>query len=117
MIILASAFHCIGDNRAVPDLVNRIEKSLTVQIEHCKNIIHLYNAIMTNRREIKGKQNLRYNLIIWKLNDAFDILNDISDNVTLVQLVDLLRNVNRAVSIVGHFIFYFNYNKAIFLTQ
>ena len=28
---LASAFHCINDNRAVPDLVNSIEKSFNLE--------------------------------------------------------------------------------------
>ena len=45
---------------------------------------------MSNRRKIKGEQNLRYNTKIWSKNDAFDILNDISGNVTLVQLMDKL---------------------------
>ena len=53
-----------------------------------KNRIYFANVIMSNRRKIKGEQNLRYNLTIWKKNDAFDILNDISENVTLVQLMD-----------------------------
>ena len=43
---------------------------------------------MKNRRKIKGEYNLRYNLTICKKNDAFDILNDISSYVTLVQLMD-----------------------------
>ena len=35
---------------------------------------------MTNSREkIKGEQNLRYNLTIWKKNYASGILNDISE--------------------------------------
>ena len=42
-------------------------------------------------------------------NDAFDILNDIGENVTLVQLMDSLRNMNNAISIVGHWIFDSNY--------
>ena len=87
---------------------------MTLKIEKCKNIIHFANAIMSNRRKIKGEQNLRYNLTIWKKNDAFDILNDISENVTLVQLMDSLGNVNHAISILGHWIFYSNYKKAIF---
>ena len=70
---------------------------------------------MTNRRKIKGDQNLRYNLTIWKKNDAFDILNDIRDNVTLVQLMDSIGNVNRAT--LGHWIFDSNYKKALYLTQ
>ena len=57
---------------------------------------------MSNRKKNKGEQNLRYNLTIWKKNDAFDILNDIRDNVTLVQLMDSLGNLNHDISIVGH---------------
>ena len=34
---------------------------------------------MTNRIKIEGEKNLRYNLKIWKKNDAFDILNDINE--------------------------------------
>ena len=49
---------------------------------------------MSNKRGKKGEQNLRYNLTIWRENDTFDILNDISENVTLVQLMDSLGNVN-----------------------
>ena len=41
-------------------------------------MIHFANDIMSNRRKIKGEQNLRYNLKIWREDDAFDILNDIS---------------------------------------
>ena len=46
-------------------------------------------------------------------NDTFVILNDISEIFTLVQLMDSLGNVNRAISIVGHWIFDSNYKKAL----
>ena len=72
---------------------------------------------MKNRRKIKGEQNLQYNMTIWKKNDDFDILNDISEDVTLVQLMDSLGNANHAISIVGHWIFDSNYKKALCLTQ
>ena len=72
---------------------------------------------MKNRRRIKGEQNLKYNLTIWKKNYAFDILNDISKDVTLVQLMDSLVNVNHAISIVGYWIFDSNYDKALFLNK
>ena len=68
---------------------------------------------MTNRRNIKGKQNIT----IWKKNDAFDILNEITENVTLIQLIYSLVNVNRAIIIVGYWIFDSNYKKALCLTQ
>ena len=57
---------------------------------------------MSNIKKIKGGQNLRYNLTIWSENDAFDILNYISENVTLVQIMDPLGNVNNDIIIVGH---------------
>ena len=50
-------------------------------------------------------------------NDAFDVLNDISANFTLVQLMESLGNVNHAISILGHWIFESNYKKVLFLTQ
>ena len=90
LVSLFSAFHCINYNRALPSHVNSIEESLTLGKNNCKNRIHFANDIMSNRRKIKGEQNLRYNLTIWSKNDSFDILNDISENFTLVQLMDSL---------------------------
>ena len=72
---------------------------------------------MKNRRKIKVEQNLRYNLTIWKKNDYFGILNDISEDVTLVQLMDSVENVNNSISVLGYLIFYSNYKKAHCLTQ
>ena len=73
---------------------------------------------MTNiRKKIKGEQNLRYNIAIWNKNDAFEILSDISENVTLVELMDSLGNVNNDIIIVGNWIFDSNYTKALYLTQ
>ena len=72
---------------------------------------------MTNIREIKGEHNLRYNLRVCQKNDTFNILNNISKYVTLVQLIESLGNVNHAISIVWYCIFESNYEKAICLTQ
>ena len=96
---LESAFHCINDNRAVLVLVNSIEESLTLDKENYKNRIHFANGIMSNRRKTNGEQNLRYNLTIWSENDALNILNEISEIFTLVQLMDSLENANHAISI------------------
>ena len=72
---------------------------------------------MENRRKIEGEQNLQYNLTTWKKNDYFDIINVISEYVTLVQLTDFLGNVNHYISIVGYWIFDSNYKKSLCLTQ
>ena len=72
---------------------------------------------MKNRRQIKGEQNLKYNMTIQKKNDDCDILNDIIESVTLVHLMDLLGNVNHYIIIVGYWIFDYNYKKILFLIQ
>ena len=87
---------------AVPSLINIIEESLTLQTESCKNTIHFADAIMSNKGKIKVEKNLRYNQIIWRENDAFDILNAISEMFTLIQLMNSLGNMNNSSSIVGH---------------
>ena len=47
----------------------------------------------------------------------FYILNEISEDITLVQLMDSLGNVNHAISVVGNWIFDYNYKKSLFLKQ
>ena len=59
---------------------------------------------MKNKLRHKGEQHIRYNMNERK-KDAFNILNEISKNVTLVQLMDSLRNFNCAISIVRSWIF------------
>ena len=47
----------------------------------------------------------------------YDILKDISENVTLVQLMDLLGNVNHGISVFGYWIFDSNYKKLLVLNR
>ena len=81
------------------------------------NIINFANDIMNNKFHKIGEQHLRYNLKKRAKKVTFDILNDISKNVTLVQLIDNLGIVNHAISIVGYWIFDSNYEKALYLTR
>ena len=51
---------------------------------------------------------------VWHKNDTFIyIINNISENITLVQLMDSIGNVNHDISIVGHWIFDSNYEKEL----
>ena len=50
-------------------------------------------------------------------NYAFDILNDNSEYVTLVQLMDSQRNVNHSIIVVGHWICDSDYKKELCLSQ
>ena len=90
---------------------------MTLQTENCKNIIHFDNAIISNRRRIKVEQDLIFNLTTWMKNDASDILNFISENITLVQLMDSIGNVNHDIIIVGHWILDSKYKIALCLIQ
>ena len=47
----------------------------------------------------------------------YKILEDISANVTLVQFMDSIGNVNRAISVVGNWIFDSNYEIALVLNK
>ena len=51
------------------------------------------------------EQNRPYKLIQWKKKEESDILNDISENSTLVQLMYTGGSVNHAVSIDGLWIY------------
>ena len=44
-------------------------------------------------------------------------MKDISKYVTLVQLMDSLGNVNHAISVVGYWIFDYNYKNGLFLNR
>ena len=70
---------------------------------------------MSEQVSNKGEHRLHYNIRIRK-NGQFDILCDISEKFTLVQLMDSVGNVNHAVSLVGYWIFESNNKKSLPLT-
>ena len=87
---------------------------LTLHTYKFTNIIDFSISILKNRMHIKGGQRLRYNLKVSQKNDAFYILKNISEYVTLIQIMDSLGNFNCAISIVGCWVFDSNYEKATF---
>ena len=52
-----------------------------------------------------GEQLLHYIIKKCKTQGVFDIIDDISENVTLIQLMDSIVNINHEMSIVGYWIF------------
>ena len=97
---LGWTFNSIGNNRAAYAAENCTGVSLTLQTNRSRNIIDFNNDITKNKLRHKGEQRLRYNMKIRVEKDAFDIINEIIENVTLVQLLDSIGNVNHAISIV-----------------
>ena len=47
----------------------------------------------------------------------YDVMTDIGEHVTLVQLMDSLGNVNHDISVVGYCIFDSNYEKSLVLNR
>ena len=60
---------------------------------------------------------MHYNQGKKKKKGEYDILKEITTNVTLVQLMDSLGNVNHAISVVGSWIFESNYEKVLVLNR
>ena len=72
---------------------------------------------MENREHKKGDQCLRYTFEHWKRSKKFEIINDISEYINLVQLLDTVGNFIHSVSISGNRIFDSNYIKALALAK
>ena len=68
---------------------------------------------MLNKKINKGEARVYYKLMKYKKMGEYKILEDISANVTLAQLMDSLGNVNHAISVVGSWIFDSNYERAL----
>ena len=66
----------------------RIKESLNCQSKGFKDIITFSNAIIKRKVRNPGEQHLHYNIKKWKKKGIFDILHDISENFTLIQLMD-----------------------------
>ena len=72
---------------------------------------------MKNKKRNKGETKLHYSLIIYNQKGLYEILEDIGEHVTLVQLMDSLGNVNHDISVVGYWIFESNYKKPLVLIR
>ena len=81
------------------------------------NRIHFANEIMLNNKRNNGEARVHYQLIKYKKMGDYKILEDISANVTLFQLMDSIGNMNHAISVVGNWIFDSNYEIALVLNR
>ena len=83
--ILASAFASINHFKAAAAISLRIKESLKSEVG---NRIHFANDIMLNKKRNKGETRVHYKLMRYKKMGEYEILEYISANVTLVQLMD-----------------------------
>ena len=81
------------------------------------NCIDFANDVMLNHKRNKVEARVHYKLIQYKKMGDYKILEDISENVTLVQFMDSIVNVNHAISVVGNWIFDLNYERALVLNK
>ena len=111
---LASDFDSNKNFKASNAIYIRIKESLKSEVG---NRNHFSNDIMLNNKRNKGEARVQYKLIKYKKMGDYKILEDISDNVTLVQLMDSLGNVNHVISVVGNLIFDSKYERALVLNK
>ena len=100
-ISLASDFVSIEQIKASDAISLRIEESLKSKVG---NLIDFASNILKNEKIIKGEPKVHYSLMKYKNKGSYDILPYISKNVTLIQLMDYLGNVNHSNSVVGYWI-------------
>ena len=92
----------------------RIEEYLKSEVG---NRIDFAYDILKNWKINKGEPKVHYNLMKYKKMGEHNILEDISENVTLFQLMDSLVNVNNDINVVGNWIFDSNYEKSLVLNR
>ena len=73
--------------------------------------------LFKKRRKIKGEPRVYYILRKYKKMGSYDIMTEISEHVTLFQLMYSLVNVNHSISVVGYWIFDLNYEKELVLNR
>ena len=110
---LASVFASINHFKAAAAIYLRIKESLKSEE---RNRIHFATDIMQNKKINIGETRVHYSLMKYRKKGEYDILVN-SANVTLVQLMDSLVNVNHGISVVGSWIFDSNYERALVLNK
>ena len=111
---LASSFASIKQFKAENAISVRIKEPLKSELG---NRIYFANESMLNHKRNKGEARVHYKLIKYKKMGDYKILEDICENVTLVQLMDSIGNVNHDISVVGNWIFDSNYERALVLNK
>ena len=97
---MASDFESINKIKAANDISKRTGEALTSEVGF-RNHIDFENAVLKNQKRVKDEQKLYYKLNMFKHKGYFNILNKISEHVTLAQLMDSTGNVQHAISVVG----------------
>ena len=111
---LSSAFDSIEQTKASNDISFRVEEYLKGKVGNRNDFA---NAILKNEKNMKGKPRVYYSLSKYKNMGSYDILKDISERVTLVQLMDSLGNINHAISVDVYWMFDSNYKKSLVLNR
>ena len=113
---LASVFDGINQIEAANAISQLIEESLKSQVGF-SNRIDFSNAVMKNQKRVKGEQKLYYILKTYIPKYYVNILNDISEHVTLEKLMDHIGNVNHDIIFVGCWIFDSKYDKYLLINR
>ena len=94
-------------------VVSRLLSYLSCDTIGFKNRIKLASDILTDCARNKGEQWCCYKPVQWNIKGWFDIFNDFSDHVTLIQLIDTSGSINHAVIITISWIYDSNYKRVL----
>ena len=78
------------------------------------NHIDFANAMLKTEKH-KGKPKVYYNLGKYKNMGSYDVMTDITEHVTLLQLLYSLVNINNSTNVFGYWIFDSNYEIVLVL--
>ena len=81
--------------------MSRLSASLSCDTDSFRNKIRFASDIIKYLVRNKGEQWCHGKIVQWNIKEYFYIFNNISDHVTLVQLIDTSGNVYHAVIITG----------------
>ena len=99
------------------DIVKRIDEPLNLIKTACLARIRFAKYVMTDKAWKKVTHILKNSFKQWNNIRKFDILNNISEYITLVQLKYFIVNVNHSVSVVGDWIVYSNFENILTLNE
>ena len=95
------------------DILGRIGESLVWKSYGYYDVIIMFNAIILDQSRKKGEHSFCCKTNQWKINGSFEMLNYISEHVTLVYMVYTVGYNNHAVIIAENRIFDSNDDKSL----
>ena len=115
---LASAFHAIGDQSVELAVSSRIQTSLEVvpseyptRMDYAKDVMNSHKSTRSH-----GEPRLKYRVEEYTVWDNYDLFQNVSNHVTLVQMQDTSGSLSHCISVAGKWLFDANVERTMPMT-